>query len=88
VKVLRRHNPLRMDWLNASDEGGAVGVSLLAHRSEIIVDVEVNGVREERYVSLRWLAEVLAEAVHEADVLDAAACAELAAINADVGGSR
>ncbi len=60
MKVARNqsHN-LRHDWLKLEDEKGRVKLSLLAHRSEICVEVEIDG-----RVAYDWLApRQVAEAI-------------------------
>lgn len=70
MNVLCSHTRPRLERFAADDEQGAVGVSITAIQNEVLVDVEINGVREERYVSLRWLAEVLSGAVREAETAE------------------
>lgn len=60
------HN-LRHDWINVSDEQGKVGLSILALRSELCVDVELNGSRFEHYFKPREVAEWLAKMVKAKD---------------------
>lgn len=64
MKVARNysHN-LRHDWLSISDERGKVVVSIMANRSELYVDVTIDGNREDDYLKPRELAEILATAL-------------------------
>ena len=59
MKVHRSNIRPRLEWFNASDEQGKVGVSLLAHRNEIILDVTLDGERHEVWLTLREVAEAL-----------------------------
>ena len=60
MKVARNttHN-LRHDWLRFDAEKGKVHVSLLACRSEIAVEVEIDGVVAVDYFTPRQLATIL-----------------------------
>lgn len=66
MKVARNttHN-LRHDWLSVAANRRVAEVSLLALRTEICVDVTINGKREEAYWAPEKLAAVLAKQIQE-----------------------
>lgn len=63
------HN-LRHHWLNVAANKNAASVSLLAHRTEICVDVTIGTTRHMAYWKPEQLAAVLAEAIMREDAAE------------------